>query len=62
MFKFCLMFILVELNFFSKNYLWFGKMFLWENKKEEVKVWFEKVVNSNLCKIVDDKMVCILLS
>lgn len=62
MLKFCLMFTLVESNFFSKNHLWLGKTFLRENKKEEAKVWLEKAVNSNPRKTVDDKMVCTLSS
>ena len=47
----------VEPNFYSKNHLLLGKIFLRQNKKEEAKMWLDKAVNSNPGKTVDDKSV-----
>lgn len=47
----------MEPNFYSKNHLFLGKVFLQQNKKEEAKMWLDKAVNSNPSKTVDDESV-----
>ena len=56
------MFTLVQPNFFSKNHLMLGKTFLRENKKEEAKLWLEKVANSDPGKRAHDDLVRTLSS
>ena len=47
---------LVEPNFYNKNHLMLGKVFLRMKKKDEAKKWLEKADSSN-GETVDDKSV-----
>ena len=51
-----LLYALVEPNFYNKNHLMLGKVFLRMKKKDEAKKWLEKADSSN-GETVDDKSV-----